>query len=118
MTRCIAIDDDPLFLKLLSSYFSDFKSAELLNTYTNPVEGIMAVVKQKPDVLLLDMDMPYLDGLEALETLDKHPRVIVISGNTRLDPSSFNVDTFISKSNLTSGELLERSIQDVMAVTP
>lgn len=115
MIRCLAIDDDALFLKLLKVFFEDINSAELISTYSNSVEGIMACVKEQPDVLLLDLEMPYLDGIEALETLDNPPKVIVISGhldgNNAID---IPIDKFLSKSEVKSAEVLERAINEVM----
>ena len=115
MIKCLAIDDDALFLKLLKAFFEDIKSAELISTYSNPVEGIMACVKEQPDVLLLDLEMPYLDGMEALETLDNPPKVIVISGH--LDGSQavhIPIDKFLSKSDVKSSEVLEQAINEVV----
>lgn len=116
MIRCLAIDDDPLFLKMLGVFFNDIKSAELIATYTNPVEGIMACVKEKPDVLLLDLEMPYLSGFEAMETLDKFPKIIVISGHLHnTEKHQIKVDKFISKSEVQSSGFLEESINEVVA---
>tara|TARA_B100001245_G_C22855225_1_gene411144 strand:+ start:1046 stop:1393 length:348 start_codon:yes stop_codon:yes gene_type:complete len=115
MIRCLAIDDDPLFLKLLKVYFEDMNSAELISTYSNPVEGIMACVKEQPDVLLLDLEMPYLDGMEALETLDNPPKVIVISGHLDgSDAVTIPIDKFISKSDVKTAQALEQAINEVV----
>lgn len=114
MIKCLAIDDDELFLKMLSIFFKDMKSARLMETYNNPVEGIMATVKAKPDVLLLDLEMPYLDGLEALETLDKPPKVIVISGHLALTRQDLKISKFITKSDIYSSDVLEKAIIEVM----
>lgn len=115
MIRCLAIDDDALFLKLLKVLFEDIKSAELISTYSNSVEGIMACVKQQPDVLLLDLEMPYLDGMEALETLDNPPKVIVISGHLNGEGAvSIPIDKFISKTDVKSAEVLEQAINEIL----
>ena len=115
MITCLAIDDDPLFIKLLEAYFSDFKDITLLSSYTNPIDGIMAVVKQKPDVLLIDIEMPYMDGFEALSTLDNMPKIIVISGHLdNPDLPDFQVDKFISKRTLKNSDTLKQGIEDVM----
>jgi DNA-binding NarL/FixJ family response regulator len=115
MITCLAIDDDPLFLKLILAYVSEFDGIELIGSYTNPIDGVMAVVKSKPDVLLLDIEMPYMNGFETIGTLDKFPKIIVISGHLN-DPDlpDFNVDKFISKRNLNDPETLEKAIREVM----
>ncbi|MEQ9307540.1 MAG: response regulator [Marinoscillum sp.] len=115
MIKCLAIDDDALFLKLLKVFFEDMESAELISTYSNSVEGVMACVKQKPDVLLLDLEMPYLDGFETLATLDNPPKVIVISGHLNgVKDIDFPIDKFISKSEVKASEDLEKAIMEVM----
>jgi DNA-binding NarL/FixJ family response regulator len=115
MITCLAIDDDPLFIKLLEAYFGEYKNITLLSTYTNPIDGIMAVVKQKPDVLLIDIEMPYMDGFEALSTLDKMPKILVISGHLdNPNLGDFDVDKFISKRSLKDADTLKRAIEEVM----
>lgn len=114
MVSCIAIDDDPLFLKMITTYFHDIRSAKLIGTYTNPVEGMLAVVKLKPEVVLLDLDMPYLDGMEALETLDKIPKIIVISGVSTPEVGSLDISKFLTKPQLTSPGVLEEAIRNVL----
>lgn len=116
MITCIAIDDDPLFLQLITSYFDEYKNAELVNTYSNPVNGIMQVVKKKPDVLLIDLEMPYLDGFETLDTLDKKPKIIMISAhvNQPTKEKKLKIDRYIRKVSLTK-EILEKAINDVVS---
>lgn len=114
MITCIAIDDDPLFLQLISSYFEDYEGVDLINTYQNSVDGIMQVVKKKPDILLIDLEMPYLDGFETLDTLDKKPKIIMISAhvNQPTKEKKLKIDKYIRKVSLTK-ELLHKAIQDV-----
>lgn len=118
MITCIAIDDDPLFLQLLSSYFDEYEEMELLSTHPNPVNGIMQVVKKKPDILLIDLEMPYLDGFETLDTLDKKPKIVMISAhvNQPTREKKLKIDKYIRKVSLTK-DLLEKSILDVLSET-
>ena len=116
MITCIAIDDDPIFLKLLEAYFMEITSAKLLSTYQNPTKGIVEVVKQKPDVLLIDREMPYLDGFETLSTLEEVPKVIMISAHLKMPdtPLDIEVHKYIDKTKLSSAQLLEESLQEVI----
>ena len=115
MITCIAIDDDPLFLQMISSYFEKYDDIELLSTHPNPVNGIMQVVRKKPDVLLIDLEMPYLDGFETLDTLDKKPKIVMISAhvNQPTKEKKLKIDKYIRKVSLTV-ELLEKTIRDVV----
>lgn len=115
MITCIAIDDDPLFLQLIRSYISEMHNVELLAAYENPIEGIMQVVKRKPDILLIDLDMPYLDGFEALDTLDKKPKVIMISAHVD-QPTKIKqlaIDKYLRKVNFNK-DILEKAINGVL----
>ena len=118
MIRCIAIDDDPLYLKLLESYFQSFEDLELVGSYTNSIDGIMKVVKQKPDVVLMDLDMPYLDGLESLSTLDDRPTVIMISAhvNQPRNLDALPIDKYVRKTALTGAEMLHEIITKTLTV--
>jgi len=114
--KCIAIDDDPVFLRLLQAYFSEFDNCELIAVYKNSIDGIMAVVKTKPHVLLIDLEMPYLDGFESLSTLEVKPKIIVISAH--LDrpnlPDNLGIDRYISKASLKDPEVLEKAINALL----
>ena len=116
MITCIAIDDDPLFLQLLTSYLGEIKGVKLIASYENPVNGIMQVVKQKPDVLFIDIDMPYLNGWETLESLDKRPKVIMISAHVDQPTRDkhINIDKYLRKVRFDK-TILEKAIRDVTA---
>ena len=116
MIRCIAIDDDPLYLALIKSYFDGYDNMELIGSYLNPVDGIMQVVKLKPDVLLIDKEMPYLDGMETLSTLDKRPKVIMISAHVDQPRNleELRIDKYIRKVSITDGDYLKVAIEKAL----
>lgn len=115
MITCIAIDDDRLFLRLLESYFEEIFDAILMSTWDNPVRGALAITKQRPDVVLLDYDMPYMDGFQMLESLDARPKIILISGHIRRpEEAKFEADHFIPKSALIEPEVLQKAILEVV----
>jgi DNA-binding NtrC family response regulator len=80
-TKVLIIDDDPkvawILTEGLSSNF-DFVSAR------DGIEGIQMVSTEKPHIILLDIKMPGMSGLEVLEKLNKlagRPEVIMLSGH-------------------------------------
>ncbi|MFT4786975.1 MAG: CheY-like chemotaxis protein [Cyclobacteriaceae bacterium] len=114
MTTCIAIDDDPLFLKLLEVYFDEIFDAVLISSWENPVKGALAIAKQNPDVVLLDYDMPYMDGFQMLDSLQTIPKIILISGHIIEPNHDTNFDLFLPKSQLTSPDVLKRFVSEVI----
>jgi two-component system response regulator AtoC len=73
----LIVDDDPLILKTLSTHFS--KSGYEVLTADNGREGLQRYSESMPDLVILDIRLPDLDGLEALRRIrDIDPKAIVI----------------------------------------
>lgn len=73
MIKLLVIDDDPFILTLVKKTFSSL-GFEVL-TATDGFEGIDAIKKHKPALILLDIMMPILDGLEVLKRVKESPEV-------------------------------------------
>ncbi|MDO4553222.1 MAG: sporulation transcription factor Spo0A [Bacillota bacterium] len=77
-------DDNRDFCEVLEDYFSDRPEIQLVFTAHDGMETVEAVFREKPDILILDMIMPYLDGLGVLERLsstppEHPPKIIMLS---------------------------------------
>lgn len=80
-TKILVIDDDPKVSWILSEGLSS--KFEFL-TARDGIEGIQMVSTEKPEIVLLDIKMPGMSGLEVLEKLNKiddRPEVIMVSGH-------------------------------------
>lgn len=114
MITCVAIDDDRLFLRLLETYFEEVFDAVLLSTWDNPVRGALAIAKHQPDVVLLDYDMPYMDGFQMLTMLEERPKIIIISGHLKDEnQAKIEADLFLPKASLTDAHVLQQAILQV-----
>lgn len=72
MIRTIIIDDEPHCIDSLAFDLQKHcRDIELLGTCTNPKEGLLAIKKQKPELVFLDVQMPWMNGFEMLELLDQ-----------------------------------------------
>ncbi len=79
--KILVIDDDPKVSWLLTEGLS--KKYEFVSA-RDGIEGIQMVSTEKPDLILLDIKMPGMSGLEVLEKLNKldtRPEVIMVSGH-------------------------------------
>jgi signal transduction histidine kinase/CheY-like chemotaxis protein len=112
--KVLVVDDDPNILDLLQQVF-----AETEFTFTSAADGtaaVEAIHADKPDILLLDLVMPKMDGFEVIEHLRSQPEtrelpVIVISAKD-LNPEEVNqlnntVQAIMKKQSLAGGKLLE-----------
>ncbi|MCW3104787.1 MAG: response regulator transcription factor [Bacteroidetes bacterium] len=73
------VDDQPLFRKGLAALLREFPDIKVIFEAGNGKELLTELEKAKPDVILLDLDMPGMDGIKTTETLkQKFPDVKII----------------------------------------
>jgi two-component system chemotaxis response regulator CheB len=80
--RVLIVDDSAVVRKTLSNQLAQQADIEVVGTAIDPYEARDLIVRLKPDVLTLDIEMPRMDGLSFLAKLMKHyplPVVIVSS---------------------------------------
>ncbi|MEO0407246.1 MAG: response regulator [Cyanobacteria bacterium P01_A01_bin.135] len=79
------IDDSPTVLQAIKAFLDDTSFSVIM--ISNPVQALMQIVRSKPDLILLDVEMPNLDGYELCSLLRRHPMfkttpIIMVTGNT------------------------------------
>jgi two-component system, chemotaxis family, response regulator PixG len=79
------IDDSPTVLQAINAFLDDKSFSVVL--ISDPVKALMQIIRSKPDLILLDVTMPSLDGYELCSLLRKHPSfrgtpIIMVTGNT------------------------------------
>ncbi|WP_422081005.1 LytR/AlgR family response regulator transcription factor [Ulvibacterium sp.] len=81
LLNIIVIDDSPMQLLMSSKLIQQNKRLKLLGAFTNPFLGLRAVNTMDVDIVLLDVEMPEIDGF-SLKKMFKKP-VEVIMNSTR-----------------------------------
>ncbi|QVL35220.1 response regulator [Aminirod propionatiphilus] len=80
--KVLIVDDSALVRKIFTEELARDPAIEVVGTAPDPVVGRDKIVQLEPDVLLLDIEMPRMDGLTFLEKLMRHrplPTIIVSS---------------------------------------
>ena len=70
--KILIVDDDPIIVRLLTHFLS--KSNYDVKSVTEGMEGLKIAFAEKPDLILLDVMMPGMDGFRFLELLKKGKR--------------------------------------------
>ena len=103
-TRILIADANPDFSSLLSDLIAGEKDMEVAGTADNGVDALGLLDELEPDVLLLDLVLSKLDGLELLRRVSESGRkvhIIVLSGfvNSKVvgECSALGADYFLSK---------------------
>lgn len=83
--KAIVVDDSVVIRKLLSRILDSDSEIEVVATAANGLLGLCEIAKFKPDVVVLDVEMPVMNGLETLRELRKTDRdttIIMFSAHT------------------------------------
>ena len=97
--KCVITDDEPVARKGLQSYVERVDFLELTGVCEDAIQLNTLLKSQQPDLLLLDIEMPYLSGLDLLATLANPPKVIITSAYEQyaLKGYEFNVSDYLLK---------------------
>ncbi|MGE5422824.1 MAG: protein-glutamate methylesterase/protein-glutamine glutaminase [Ignavibacteriales bacterium] len=79
--KVLVVDDSAMVRKMLTNELGKDREIEVIDTAPDPYIARDKIIKLKPDVILLDVEMPRMDGLTFLRKLMKHYpcRVIIVS---------------------------------------
>ena len=77
--NCISIDDNPVALAALKQLIEQIDYLQLKGTFTNAVEAIGFIEKQMVDLIFLDVEMPGINGLELIDSLENPPLIILVT---------------------------------------
>ena len=81
--KVMVVDDSAVVRGLVSRWIGEEDGIEVIARHTNGQKAVEDVVKSQPDIIILDVEMPVMDGLEALpRLLKKKPGVKIIMAST------------------------------------
>lgn len=90
--KTIIVDDEPLAINVLKSYVEQVKELQLDATFSNAVDASLYVQKNEVDIIFLDINMPILDGLDFLKSLQKMPLVVITTAHEEFAVQSFEME--------------------------
>jgi len=77
--NCLIVDDEPIARDILRTYISQVPYLNLAGECSDAFEAMQVINRQSVDLIILDIDMPRLSGLDMLRTLKKYPAIIITS---------------------------------------
>src|SRR4051812_17690146 len=69
LTRCLGVDDHPVVRQGLDLLFGDLDDLELVGTAKTGEEALEAVAELQPQVVLIDLRLPGIDGISAVKKI-------------------------------------------------
>ena len=97
--KCMIVDDEPLPLELLADYINKTPFLELVGSFTNPLEALVALKHQPVDLIFLDIQMPELNGIQFTQLVGEKPKIIFTTAYTNyaLQGYELNVVDYLLK---------------------
>ena len=92
MIRAIAIDDEPLALRVIESHAKKLENLELVSTTTNAIEGLLEAQSGNIDLVFLDIQMPSLTGIQFMQILQGKCKIILTTAYTQYALESYEHD--------------------------
>ena len=89
--NCIAVDDEPLALKLLADNIGKVAYLNLVASCSNAFEAMKALQENQIDLIFIDIQMPGLTGLQYISTLENKPLVIFITAYKQYALESYDL---------------------------
>ncbi|MDB4912751.1 MAG: LytTr DNA-binding region [Gemmatimonadetes bacterium] len=111
MLRSIIVDDEPAARTLLQDLLTG-EPTTVIGSYGNPRAAIEAILRDKPDLLFLDVEMPVLNGFDVLDALgdDLPPAVVFVTAFKDHAIEAFDVSAADYVLKPVDGERLHRAI--------
>lgn len=92
MMRCLAVDDEPLALDLLEDNINKIPYLTLVKRCRNAFESQEVLMKERIDLMFLDIQMPGITGVQFLQAVTAPPLVIFITAYDQFALDGFNLD--------------------------
>jgi len=114
--RSIIVDDEPAARDLIAEILASRPDVEVVGSYGDSRQALSAIRRDKPDVLLLDVQMPGRDGFALLDELgDDAPAIVFLTAHERFAADAFDVNAVDYVLKPLDDERVHRAIDRVFA---
>ena len=116
--RSVIVDDEQAARELIAEILSGRPDVEIIGSYGDSRQALAAIRRDKPDLLLLDIQMPGRDGFALLDELgDSAPAVVFLTAHDRFAAEAFDVNAIDYVLKPLDDERVHRAIDRVFAGT-
>ncbi|MBX3565529.1 MAG: response regulator transcription factor [Sphingomonas sp.] len=119
MIRLLLCDDEPLAIQRLGEMLGRFADVEIIGIANDGRDAIERIIELKPDAVLLDIEMPYLDGFDVIEEVARRgeacPLVVFATAFPRFATMAFETGAIDFLTKPVRLARLETTIQRIRA---
>lgn len=92
MVRCLLVDDESPAIELLKTHISMLDNLEIVAGCYSAMEAFEILKKERVDLMFLDIEMPVLQGLDFLKSLQQPPKVIITTAYREYAIEGYDLD--------------------------
>jgi DNA-binding LytR/AlgR family response regulator len=122
MLKTLIVDDEAPARERLKGFLSQNESVELIGEAEDGVKALELIEDKRPDLVLLDIQMPLLDGFGVIKALDTLPLVIFITAYDEYAIRAFEVNAidYLLKpfTKVRLERAIEKAAQEISGKTP
>ena len=97
--NCLVVDDDALSRSVVEDLIAETEFLHLVKSCENALEAVNVLNENQVDILFLDIEMPKMDGMELIKSVQPLPQLILVTSHAQYAVESYehNVTDFIVK---------------------
>jgi two-component system LytT family response regulator len=108
--RILIVDDEALARDRLKRLLADIEGVELIGQAEGGAEAVEMIEQEQPDLVLLDIQMPGLDGFGVIEALEEPPQIVFVTAYDEYAIRAFEVSALDYLLKPITRERLEKAI--------
>jgi len=90
--KCVLIDDEPLAIRVLQNYFTNFSDFDVIGTFNNSLEALDFINTNNVDAVFLDINMPMMTGFELISLLENKTKVVITTAFREFAAESYDLE--------------------------
>lgn len=118
MKKVIIIDDEPLARSLVKKHLAKHAEFEIIDECGDGFEASKSIIKNNPDLIFLDIQMPRISGFELLEILENPPSVIFTTAFDEFALKAFESNAIDYLLKPFSGDRFDKAINKFLTMYP
>jgi DNA-binding LytR/AlgR family response regulator len=89
--KCVIVDDEPIACEIIENFIKNVNYLELVAVCEDPFQALKTIENNEVDLLISDIQMPQVNGLELVRSLPSPPLIIFITGHENFAVNSFEL---------------------------
>lgn len=91
LLNCVIIEDNEVDRTLMEEYLSQYSFLKRTGSFSNPVESLEHLQRGDTDLLFIDIDMPVINGIDFLRSMQNPPNCIFVTGHPEFAVDAFDI---------------------------